>query len=361
MAVAGVSPGATPVKHRLRTVVIWVVVLVAIGAAANLLGWDIRGWLKGVWDTMTTISLASLIGAIVIKTLQTTATAFAWYSILRYGYPGEVRWLHVLAAYAASVALNGILPANLGTLVLLIMLTQIIASASFAGILGAYGVEKIFFCIIGCVPYLYLFFSVGGSFDIKFGFISDHTAAFVVMLVGGGYILFLMLRRAWPRVLRWWDEAKAGGKILGTPRKYLMLVALPSLVAWCAGLAVTAIFLHAYDIPVKFDTLMRIQAGNSIANMTSVTPGGAGVNQAFNVASLNGIASSQDATAYSVAQQLVTTAWNIAYGIILMTWAFGWSGGKLLLTESYSDAKAKAAEQKAARDARKAAAASEAS
>jgi uncharacterized membrane protein YbhN (UPF0104 family) len=80
-----------------------------------------------VWDTITTISTASLVAAIVAKTLGTTATAFAWFSILRYAYPGEVRWLHVLAPYAASVALNGILPANLGTLVLLIMLTQTIS------------------------------------------------------------------------------------------------------------------------------------------------------------------------------------------------------------------------------------------
>ena len=55
------------------------------------------------------------------------------------------------------------------------------------------------------------------------------------------------------------------------------------------------------------------------------------------------------------------TAWGIVYGIILMTWAFGWSGGKLLLTESYGDAKQKAAEQKAARETRKTAASAQAS
>ena len=37
------------------------------------------------------------------------------------------------------------------------------------------------------------------------------------------------------------------------------------------------VFLAAYSIPVTFDTLMRICGGNSIANVTSVTPGGAGV------------------------------------------------------------------------------------
>jgi hypothetical protein len=110
---------------------------------------------------------------------------------------------------------------------------------------------------------------------------------------------------------------------------------------------VIALFLAAYGIPVSFHTVMRIVGGNSIANVASVTPGGVGVNQAFNVASLNGVTDSTTATAYSVAQQLVTTAWNILFAIILVTWAFGWSGGRTLVGTSYTDAKEKAADQKA--------------
>jgi hypothetical protein len=114
-----------------------------------------------------------------------------------------------------------------------------------------------------------------------------------------------------------------------------------------------AVFLAAYGIPVTFDVLMRISGGNSIANVTSVTPGGAGVTQAFNVASLKGVASPTDATAYSVAQQLVTTTWNIIFGVLTVVVAFGWTGGKTLVGDSYTQAKEKAAEQKAAREARK--------
>jgi hypothetical protein len=77
------------------------------------------------------------------------------------------------------------------------------------------------------------------------------------------------------------------------------------------------------------------------------------VNQAFNVASLKDVASPTDAAAYSVAQQLVTTAWNILFAIVVVTWAFGWSGGKTLVGDSYAQAKEKAAEQQAARRARK--------
>jgi uncharacterized membrane protein YbhN (UPF0104 family) len=350
-----VPPTATVEKRRFRPgrLLKGALVVVVIGALANLLGWDLRGWFSELWDTISGISAAYLAAGVVLKTVQTTATAFAWYSILRFAYPGRVRWRDVLACYAASVALNGILPANLGTLVMLLMFTTIIAGATFAAILGGYAVQKIFFTLSGAFVYLYLFLTVDGAFDIKFEFLHSHAWATAVVIAGGAYILFLLIRRLWPHVVRWWDEAKDGGGILVHPGAYFMRVFVPELVGWIASLGVMAVFLAAYSIPVTFEVLMRISGGNSISNVTSVTPGGAGVTQAFNVASLKGIASPTDATAYSVAQQLVTTAWNIVFAVALLVWAFGWSGGKTLVGESYAQAKEKAAEQKAAHDARK--------
>jgi uncharacterized membrane protein YbhN (UPF0104 family) len=349
-APAVAEPKKRPAWKRLVELVLLVAV---IAAAADLLGWNISGWFQELWDTLTQISAAYIAGAVALKTLQTTATAFAWFSILRFAYPGKVRWLDVLACYATSVALNGILPANLGTLVMLLMFTTLIADASFAAILGAYAVQKIFYTFIGIFVYLYLFLTVGGSFDIKFSWVHTHPWATVLLFAGGGFLIFLVMRSFWPRVVKWWDEAKEGGGIVAQPKAYFGRVFLPSLLSWVASLGVMAIFLAAYDIPVSFHTLMRICGGNSIANVTSVTPGGAGVTQAFNVASLNGIATTTQATAYSVAQQLVTTTWNIIFAIILVVWAFGWTGGKVLVSTSYAGAKEKAEEQKDARAAKK--------
>ena len=264
-----------------------------------------------------------------------------------------ISFLQVLAAYSASVALNGILPAGLGTSILLVMFTSIITGATFSGILGAYAVEKIFYTVIGAFVYLYLFLTVTGSFDTKFSWVKDHPWTTGVLLIGGAFLLFLLVRRFWPRVVKWWDEAKSGGQILTHPKAYFGRVFLPELVSWVCMLCVNAIFLAAYSIPVTFHTLMSIVGGNSLASVTSVTPGGVGVNQAFNVASLRNVASSETATAFSVGHQLVMTAWSILMGIVLMAWAFGWAGGKGLVGESYTEAKTKAAEQKAAHRARK--------
>src|SRR5204862_6071281 len=133
-------------------------------------------------------------------------------------------------------ALTRILPAHIATFALLLMFTMIIAGAPFAAILGAYAVEKIFFTVSGAFTYLYLFLTVGGSFDIKFEFVHEHPWAVVLMLAGGAYLLFLFLRQLWPRVVRWWDQAKEGGGILSSPRAYFLRVFTPSLLAWLASL-----------------------------------------------------------------------------------------------------------------------------
>jgi hypothetical protein len=47
--------------------------------------------------------------------------------------------------------------------------------------------------------------------------------------------------------------------------------------------------------------------------------------------------------------RLAITAWNVAFAVVVVVWAFGWSGGKVIVERSYADAKVKVAEQKAQR------------
>jgi uncharacterized membrane protein YbhN (UPF0104 family) len=335
-------------QFHLKRLVIWLALIVVIGVVAYLLGWNIRGWFSELWDTLTQISVKYLVPALVLQTLQTLFTAVAWLAILRYAYPDSgVPARQVIACYATSVALNTFLPANLGTLVMLIMFTAIIVGATFAGVFAGYLVEKIFFTVIGAVVYVYLFASVGGSFDIKFGWVSAHPWATAIIAVGVVLGVVILCRLAWRWLKKLWAQAKQGGKILADWKAYFGRVFFPEFLSWCCKLGVIALFLAAYGIPVSFHTVMRIVGGNSIANVASVTPGGVGVNQAFNVASLNGVTDATTATAYSVAQQLVTTAWNIVFAVVLVAWAFGWTGGRKLVGDSYTDAKVKAADQKA--------------
>jgi uncharacterized membrane protein YbhN (UPF0104 family) len=341
-------------RSRVTRVAVWLGALALVALLCQLLGIDLSGWLSDLWDAISGVAIGYLILGLILQTLQTVLTALAWVGILRAAYPREgIKVLPIVTCYAVAVALNGVLPANLGTLTMLFMFTAIIATATFTGIFAGYLVHKIFFTIAGAAVYLYLFLSVPGSFDIQLGGVHDHWALTLLIVGGTVFLLVVVARILWGWVKKLWAQAKQGGAILATPRAYLLKVVLPSAGGYAAKLGVIAVFLAAYSIPVTFHTVMTVVGGNSLANVTSVTPGGVGVNQAINAASLSSVTDTATATAYSLGQQLITTAWNILFAIALVSYVFGWSGGKQLISTSYSDAKVKAGEMKESRRAKK--------
>ena len=254
----------------------------------------------------------------------------------------------IVAAYAVGVAGNGFLPANIGTLVTLLMFVAIIPGATFGGSVAAYLVQKIFFTIAGTFVYLYLFLSVPGTFDVSFGNITSHPGLTIVIVVGGAFLLTLLARLFWRQVKKLWLQAKQGGAILSQPRRYLSRVFLPSFLGYLCKLAVVGIFLAAFAIPVTFNSIMWVVGSGSLANVASFTPGAVGVTQATNALALKTCCHVPNDTsvAYSTAQQLVTTAWNVVFAVVAVVYVFGWTGGKQLVGGAYSDAKVKTAEMR---------------
>ena len=328
----------------------WLAGIALAVAVLGLLGVDVVGWFDQTWDVLTGIGLGYLVAGWSLQTLQTTLTALAWYFILRAAYPDDhAPYRQVLAAYATGVALNGFLPANIGTFVMLLMFIAIIPRANLAGIVGAMLVQKIFFTLAGAFVYVYLFASVPGTFERQFELPHDGPLLSIAIAIGIVAVIVFLLRILRRKLRDLIAKAKQGGAILARPGQYLLRVFLPSFGAWLAKLGVIAVFLAGYGIAVTFHTVMAVMGGNSIANVVSVTPGGVGVNQATNVAALGNVTDAATATAYSLGQQLAVTAWNIAFAVVLVVWAFGWAGGRELVEQSYADAKVKVAERKAQR------------
>ncbi len=354
-AVEAVSPLNDPSRgRRLLKIAGWVVGCVLLLVVLNLAGVDVWGWLVQLWDSMKEISLKYIVAGSILQIAQTVFTALGWYGILAYAYPDSgVLYRSVLAAYAVSVALNNLVPANLGTLVLLIMLLAIVPGSTFPGILAAYMVQKIFYTVVGGLIYLYLFLTVPGSFDASFGGIDEHPALVVAILAGGVLLIVLLVRIFWRKMKGLWEKAKEGGRILTNWRAYVVRVLVPQTLGYLAKLGVICIFMAAYAIPVTFHSVMSVVGSSSIANTVSVTPGGVGVTQAANVVALQDYTDSATATAYSITQQLVTTAVNVGFALVLVVWVFGWTGGKLLVGSSYVGAKEKATEMKEDRAAKK--------
>jgi len=353
MSEAVVTVERPPKSRRIVKIVSWILGLVVLLVLLHLAGVDVWGWITELWDTLTEISILYILLACVFQALQTTLTALGWYGILRYAYPGGVTYMAVLASYAAGVALNNFLPANIGTFVTLVMYVAVVRGSTFPGILAGYLVQKIFYMVIGTLIYLYLFLQIEGSFDFRFGgerdAITNHPVLVLGIIGGGLFLIVLLVRIFWRWVKGMWVKAKKGAAILGDLGAYTRLVLLPQMGGYVAKVLVIIIFLAAYSIPVTFGSVMSVLGSNQLANLLSLTPGGLGVNQAFNSFALSSYTSNTTATAYSLGQQLVTTAFNVGFAIVLICIVFGWSGGSKLVKDSYTDAKEKASEMKSSR------------
>jgi len=332
---------------RLVRIGVWVVGVAALIFVLDLLGVPVGDWIRQLFKKIREVPAWAVVAGIVLQTAQTTLAAVAWLTILRAAFPkARITFRLVLASYAVSVAMNSFLPANIGTLVMLIMFTSVIAGATFTAVFSGYLVQKIPFSVFNIAVYLYLFLSVAGSFSIKLSGLANHKVLVIVIVAGFIFLLILttrVFRKQWGKLR---EQLIVGGRILGSPRKAVTGLVLPELGSYLARLAVIAVFLGAYSIPVTFHNVVSVTASNSISNTVSVTPGGVGVTQAMNSAALKNETSGSTATAYSATQQLITSAWNAVFAVILVSWVFGWSGGKELVASSYDQAKAKSEELK---------------
>jgi uncharacterized membrane protein YbhN (UPF0104 family) len=297
-----------PVRRRLARIALW------LGAVALLLG------------------LLELLGV----------PAFDWIGDL-VDKVGDVPPWAVVAGVALESAQTS-LAANLGTFVMLVMFTTLIAGATFPLVFSGLIVEKIPFSVFNVALYLYLFLSVSGSFSIKLGFLADHTGLVILLVIGAIVLIVLLARIFWERLAKLRQQLISGGAILRSPHRTATRLFLPVLGSYAARLAIVAVFLGAYSIPVTFENVATVTASNSVSNSVSATPGGVGVTQAMNSAALSGSTSAKTATAYSIGQQLIISAWDVIFAIILVSWVFGWSGGKELVESSYGEAKVKSRE-----------------
>lgn len=352
----GRAIASRPLLRRFVRIAIWLAGVALALYVLDLLGVPVSKWVHDFFKQLRSLPTGAIAGGVILETLQTTFAAVAWLAILRAAFPeAGLRLRVVLAAYAVGAALNGFLPANIGTLVMMLMFVALIPGSTFPAIVSGFVVQKIPFTILSAAVYLYLFLSVQGSFSLELGLLSEDPALVAVIAIGVVVLLALLARIFWHRAAKLRDQLKTGGAVLGQPRRFLVGVVLPSLASFVARLGIVAVFLAAFSIPLSFHTVVAVTGANSLSSGVSVTPGGVGVTQALNVAVLNHVTSASNATAYSVAQQLVISAWDVLFAVVLVAWVFGWSGGTELVRQSYTSAELKQRELREQREARRAA------
>jgi uncharacterized membrane protein YbhN (UPF0104 family) len=290
------------------------------------------GWLQQLWDTITAVSVPLLVLGLAFQTAQTLLVALAWRNILRAAYPDAgVRYRPIMRYYAGGVGLNAILPASAGTVAMLGFFRSTIAGSTVAGLVGATVVENIFFVIVSILVYSWLFLGVAGSFDVHFAWFADHPGLSLVILVGGAALIAIAGRVLYRRFKTTWENAKEGGAILGRRRTFLIQVVAVEALSYLARMGVNATFMYAFHVPVSVKNVFLIVAASSISSTVAVLPGAVGAQTGLASVVLHGVASQEVITAYTVGQALLTTAWNVAFGLGALAHQIGWAETRKLV------------------------------
>jgi len=290
------------------------------------------GWLELLFDTLTSVSLPLLALGLALQTTQMVLVALAWRNILRAAYPqGDVQFRPILAYYAGGVGLNSILPASAGTAAMIGLFRSRIRNSTVAGLLGATLVQNIFFIAVSAVVYLWLFLDVAGSFELEFGWFTDHPTASIVILVGGGALLFIAGRTLYTKFRATWNNARDGGEILSDRGAYMKQVVLVEAGSYIARMGVNATFMYAFHVPVSVQNVFLIVAASSISSTIALLPGAVGAQTALATVVLKGVAPASVISNYTVSQSLITTAWNVLVGFTLLSKEIGWPATRALL------------------------------
>ena len=89
--------------RRLVKVGAWLVGIVLVIVLLNLLGVDVIGWLKDLWDQIKDVPARYIVAGLVFQTGQTLFAGLSYYGILRAAYPGQVEFWPIVTAYAVGV------------------------------------------------------------------------------------------------------------------------------------------------------------------------------------------------------------------------------------------------------------------
>ena len=102
-------------------------------------------------------------------------------------------------------------------------------------------------------------------------------------------------------------------------------------ISYAARMGVNATFMKAFHIPVSLENVFLIVAASSISSTVAVAPGAVGRRPRWPRSCCAHVATQSEISAYAIGQQVITTAWNVAFGLTLLATTIGWKETRALV------------------------------
>jgi uncharacterized membrane protein YbhN (UPF0104 family) len=328
------------------------------------LGDDVSSFLHAVGDFfahLADVRFGSLALGLVAFGIYLSIRSRASFHILRAAYPDErFAFRRVWGAYVAAYGFNSVIPARGGDVVRLFLTKTSIPQSSYPAIAAAFFVEAGFDLSMGVLILAFAFsqgvfpkppdFSKLHAFDLAF--FAGHprfTLFALTVLAALGLLGFALLSR---RVKAFWQRIRQGLTILSDRRRYFREVWLVQLGAWCFRFVAFWFLLDAFHIGGSVRNVLLVLGVNAVAAAVPLTPGGAGVQQAFLVTVFATTASGGTVAAYSVGQQIAIGAFSLALGFVALATVFRFRSFKDVIAAGKADRQAGATAAPAAPRAR---------
>ena len=305
--------------------------LVVAGEYLRRQGVDLRTWLGDVWRTMMAVPPRFLLIAMALKLACVALDSFAWMITLRAAFPERaISFRQVFGIVQGGVGLLTIIPPKFGGIPVLGLYRAVLPDLPLTTMVASRGVQGIASWLTGTV--IVVAFGAasiesGGEAAwtdraLRFAQEQPLAAAALTLAVVGLLVLLAKQGRSWVRALG--QQLLHAGAIVRQPRRYVFLVALPTVLAFALRWAMTATLLMAFAIPVNLETLVRVNVAHGLARSVQLTPGGFGTTQVFDLVALRGFATPEVITAYSLAQSALLLFFNVLCGVLAVLWVLGW-------------------------------------
>lgn len=320
-----------------RKVVLWlsiVVLLAAVVAGAEYVrrqGVDPAVWLGHVWRLIAAVPVQFVLVALVLKLAEVALNAFAWRVTLQAAFPQRpVTFRETFGVVQGGVGILSIIPPKFGGFPVLALYKAIWPDLPLTTLLASRGVQGVASWVLGSVLLL-AFGAIAAEAGVQGGLL-EQVGAFVAERPIPSFVIVAAIVALVAWLIVQGRAARSGlaqqflyaGAILATPRRYILLVAVPTMLSFALRWGVTGTLMTAFGLPVTFETLLRVNFSHGIARSLQITPGGLGTTQAFDLVALNGFASPELITAYSLSQSAILLVFNVLCGVLAVVWSLGW-------------------------------------